>query len=99
MGVSGRLLRNGFLVHVIVHASLCARGQHEAGERAPQVSLANLLRAGGDHLFRLRCRADITSATNPVQHTSIRNPAQHHHQKCRDSNTCIFAETWNGAYL
>ena len=59
-----------------------SKDQHEAGERAPQVSLANLLRAGGDHLFRLRCRADITCARNavtapsskiPYSSTSIRN--------------------------
>ena len=54
---------------------VCAlRTRHEAGERAPQVSLANLLRAGGDHLFRLRCRADVICITHPARqhlhHTS-----------------------------
>jgi len=70
--------KTGLITDGASKIDVCAlRTRHEAGERAPQVSLANLLRAGGDHLFRLRCCARAPASQMPRQH-SIRNSARHY---------------------
>jgi len=87
--------KTGLITDGASKIDVCAlRTRHEAGERAPQVSLANLLRAGGDHLFRLRCCARAPASQMPrQQHQKFRKtlPAP----QIPHNTTCIFAETCN----
>ena len=81
--------KTGLITDGASKIDVCAlRTRHEAGERAPQVSLANLLRAGGDHLFRLRCCARAPASQMPRQH-SIRNSARHHQRHICSVSTTI----------